>query len=133
MNRAIAWFAENHVAANLLMALLVVGGLFTLPHIKQEVFPEIDLPVISVTVAYPGAAPEEVERAICVRIEEQLQGLQGIKRLHSTAREGSGTVSVELSAGEDVRKRADEIRSRVDSIDSFPSEARRPVVRQADA
>ena len=132
MNRIIAWFAANHVAANLLMALLVAGGLLTLPNIKQEVFPELALPVISVNVAYPGASPAEVEQAICVRIEEVLQGLQGIKRLHARANEGRGSVSVELLAGEDPRTRMDEIRSRVEAIETFPSEVERPIIKQAD-
>jgi multidrug efflux pump subunit AcrB len=112
VNAAVAWFAKNHVAANLLMALLVVGGLFTVPQIKQEIFPEISLPVVSVSVAYPGASPEEVEQAICVRIEHELRGLQGVKHIHSNASEGSGSVSVELLAGEDVRRRIDDIRTR---------------------
>ena len=132
MNRAIAWFATNHVAANLLMLLLIAGGLLTLPRIRQEVFPELTLPVITVSVDYPGASPAEVEDAICVRIEEVLQGLQGIKRIHATANEGNGSVSVELLAGEDAGVRRDEIRSRVDRIETFPDEAKRPVVRQAD-
>lgn len=132
MNRAIAWFASNHVAANLLMAVLVVGGLLSLPGIKQEIFPELDLDVVSVRVDYPGATPEEVEEAICVRIEEQLQGLQGVKRIRSTASEGYGSVSVELLAGEDVRRRLGEIRTRVDGIDTFPDNAEKPVVEQAD-
>jgi multidrug efflux pump subunit AcrB len=132
VNRAIAWFAENHVAANLLMALLVLGGLFTVPRIKQEIFPEIDLPVVTIDTAYPGAAPREVEEAICVRIEEELQGLQGLKRVRSTASEGHGSVAVELLAGEDVRRRVDEIRIRVDGITTFPEDAEPPVIRQAD-
>ncbi len=132
MNRAIAWFASNHVAANLLMALLVAGGLLTLPSIKQEVFPELALPVISVSAAYPGASPTEVEEAVCLRIEEALQGLQGIKRMHANANEGSGSVSIELMAGEDARLRLDQVRSRVDGIETFPEEVKRPVVTQAD-
>ncbi|MCZ6463112.1 MAG: efflux RND transporter permease subunit, partial [Proteobacteria bacterium] len=132
MNGAIAWFARNHVAANLLMGLLVVGGLLSLPMIKREVFPQLNLDVVTVSVAYPGAAPAEVEAAICVRIEEQLQGLQGIKRIRSTASEGHGRVSVELLAGADVRRRVDEIRTRVDGIDTFPANAEKPVVKQAD-
>jgi len=132
VNRVIAWFAENHVAANLFMALLLLGGAVSLPGIKQEIFPEINLDVITVTVDYPGAAPEEVEQGICVRVEETLQGIQGVKRLTSSASESRGIVSVELLAGEDVRRRMDEIRSRVDAIDSFPEQARRPEVRQAD-
>ena len=132
MNRAIAWFAENHVAANLLMALTVVGGLLTLPGIRQEIFPELDLPAIVVSVAYPGASPSEVEEAICVRIEEELQGLQGIKSLHSAAEENGGSVVAELLAGEDSRRRMDEIRARVDAIDTLPEEAEKPIVKQID-
>jgi len=132
VRRTIAWFVENHVAANLLMALLVAGGLLTIPNIKQEVFPEIALPVVTVTVEYPGASPREVEEAICVRIEEELQGLPGIKRIRSNAAEGVGSVSAELLSGEDVRRRLDEIRSRVDGIDTFPDAARSPTILQAD-
>jgi len=132
VNRAIAWFAENHVAANLLMMLLVVGGLLAIPALKQEVFPEINLDVVTVSVVYPGAAPVEIEEGICIRIEEELQGLQGIKRISSTAAEGVCLVSIELLAGEDVRRRLDEIRSRVDGIETFPEEAEKPVIAQAD-
>ncbi len=84
MNGAIDWFARNHVAANLLMFLLILGGLGSLPSIKREIFPEISIEVIVVSVEYPGASPAEVEEAICVRIEEELQGLQGVKRMRST-------------------------------------------------
>ena len=132
MNRAIVWFATNHVAANLLMALVIAGGLLTLPQIKQEVFPEISLPVIRVSAEYPGASPAEVEQAVCVRIEQALQGVQGVKRIHAAASEGRGSVSVELMAGEDARARLDQIRSRVDAIETFPDEVKRPVVTQAD-
>jgi multidrug efflux pump subunit AcrB len=131
VNRAIAWFAGNHVAANLLMMLLAVGGLLSIPTIKQEVFPELSLDVVTVSVVYPGAAPMEIEEGICIRIEEELQGLQGVKRISSTAAEGVCLVSVELLAGEDVRRRLDEIRGRVDGIDSFPEEAEKPVIVQA--
>ena len=129
---AIAWFARNHVAANLVMFLLLIAGAVALPVIKQEIFPGISLDVISISVDYPGASPAEVEAAICVRIEEELQGLQGIKRIRSTASEGHGNVVVELLAGEDVRRRMDEIRNRVDRIESFPEDARSPQVTQAD-
>lgn len=132
MIKIIAWFAENHVAANLLMALLVVGGLMTLPVIKQEVFPEIQLPVLSISVDYPGASPKEVEAAICIRIEQALQGLQGVKSMRSTASEGHGSISVELFAGEDVRRRMDEIQARIDALETLPEEAKKPLVQQAD-
>ena len=132
MNRAIAWFAENHVAANVAMALVLVAGAMTLPTIKQEVLPGIELPIVVVSVDYPGASPEEVEQAICIRIEEELNGLQGVRRIASTAREGQGTVRVELLAGEDVTLRLGDIRTRVDRIDTFPEAARAPVIRKAE-
>ena len=132
MNRAIAWFAENHVAANLLMALLVATGLLTIPSLRQEMIPEISLDIVQVDVAYPGASPAEVEEAICIRVEEELQGLPGIKRMRSTASEGMGSVTIELLAGEDVGRRLADVRARVDAIDGFPEEAERPSVRQAE-
>jgi multidrug efflux pump subunit AcrB len=132
VNRAIAWFAGNPVAANLLMMLLVVGGVLSVLTIKQELMPELSLDAVTVRVVYPGAAPEEIEEGICIRIEEELQGLQGIKQIRSTAAEGVCLVSVNLVAGEDVRRRLDEIQSRVDGIDSFPEEAEKPAVLQAE-
>ncbi|MBW2273998.1 MAG: efflux RND transporter permease subunit [Deltaproteobacteria bacterium] len=130
MNRAIAWFAENHVAANLLMLLIIMAGLMSSIGLRQELLPEIELDIVSVTVVYPGASPGEVEEAICLRIEEELQGLQGIKRITSVAAEGAGSVTVELLAGEDLRARLDEIRGRVDAIDTFPDEAEQPLVNE---
>ncbi len=132
MNGAIGWFARNSVAANVLMALLVVGGLFTVPTIRQEVFPSIELDIITVSVAYPGASPKEIEDAICIRIEQALRGIQGAKRIRSSASEGRGTVIVELLAGEDGERRLNDIRGRVDGIDSFPESAKTPVVRQGE-
>lgn len=130
MNRAMAWFASNGVAANLLLLLIIVGGVLTIPSIRQEVFPEISVDVITVAVPYPGAAPEEIEEGICVRIEEQLNGIDGIDRIHSTAREGVGQVTIELETTADVRRTLDEIKARVDAIDTFPEEAEKPVVQQ---
>ena len=96
MNGAIRWMAENHVAANLLMAVLIIGGLLKGPEITQEVFPEVDLDRIQVTVAYPGAGPEEVEEGIILKLEESLTGLDGIKQPKASANEGSGVVTAEV-------------------------------------
>ena len=127
---AIAWFARNSVAANLLMLSVVAAGLLTLPRIKQEVFPEVDTGVITVSVPYPGAAPEEVEEGIVVRIEEQIQSVEGIDRITSTSTEGVGVVSAEVSESADPRRVLDDIRSQVDAIDSFPEKAEKPIVKE---
>ncbi len=132
MNGLIEWFARNPVAANLLMALLVCGGLLTIPMLGQEMVPDVDLDLVTVTVPYPGASPEEVEQSICLRIEDALTGLPGIKSVRSTASESSGNATVQLLAGEDVSRRLADIRARIDAIDNFPVDAERPIVRQAE-
>ena len=130
MNRAIEWFARNPVAANLLMVFILVSGLLTVFTIKQEVFPEFSLDLIVIDVSYPGAAPEEIEEGVSVRIEEAIQGLDGIKRITSTTSDGMGTVLVDLELGSDPRKVVDDIKSRVDAIETFPEETEKPVIRE---
>jgi multidrug efflux pump subunit AcrB len=128
MKRAIAWFAENHVAANLLMLMLVVGGLAALPAIQQKSFPDIDVEVIQIGVTYLGAAPEEVEEGVCVRIEEEIQGIDGIDTMTSTAAEGACGVSAELTSGYPVDRALSEIKNAVDAITTFPEETEKPIV-----
>jgi multidrug efflux pump subunit AcrB len=130
MNRIIEWFVKNPVAANLIMMLIIAGGILTMSGIKQEVFPEIASDLISISVPYLGAAPEEVEESVCVRIEEEIQSLEGIKRITSRALEGIGSVTVELFPGTDVRKLLDDIKARIDAIDTFPEETEKPIVQE---
>ena len=128
---AISWMAGNSVAANLLMIVLLVGGLLVGIQIKQEVFPEFSIDVVNVTVQYPGASPEEVERGIVLAVEEAIQGLDGVDEIRSTASEGAATISVEAVEGTDVRQLAMDIQAEVDTITSFPDEAETPVVAVA--
>ncbi len=130
MKGMIAWFAENHVAANLLMLFLVLAGAVTAFTMKVEVFPEFSLDMITVTTSYPGASPSEVEEAIVRRIEERVAGLSGIKRIDSTSRESLGTVTIEVMKDWPLKKLLDEVKSEVDSITTFPNEAERPIVRE---
>ena len=126
----IDWFARNSVAANLLMALLVIGGLIASVNVTSEVMPEISLDRIYVEVPYLGAAPEEVEEAVCVRIEEAIYGIDGIKQIVSTASEGMGSVMIELELGADIRRVLDDVKGRVDAIDTFPVETEKPIIRE---
>ncbi len=130
MKRAIAWFAENSVAANLLMVLILGSGMLTISRLRMEIFPEFAADMITVSVPYPGAAPSEVEEAICVRIEEAVQGLEGIRKISSTANENSGIVTIEVVADYDIRRLLDDVKSRIDAIDTFPDEAEEPVVKE---
>lgn len=133
MKGIIAWFAENHVAANLLMIFLIFAGVLTLTTIKLEVFPETSLDRISITTEYPGASPAEVEEAVIRRIEERLAGLAGVKRIDSTAREGLGTIMIEVIKDWDVKALLDEVKAEVDRITTLPDEAEKPVVREVTA
>ena len=130
MKGIVAWFAENHVTANLLMVFLLLAGAVTGLTMKLEVFPETSLDQISISMAYPGASPAEVEEAIVRRIEESVAGLAGIKRIDSVAREGVGTVSIEAMKGWDLKELLDEVKAEVDRIATFPDEAEEPVVRE---
>ncbi|MBD3867939.1 MAG: efflux RND transporter permease subunit, partial [Acidobacteria bacterium] len=130
MNGAIAWFAKNTVAANLLMALIVFAGGFALIGMKQEVFPEFSLDLITIRVPYLGAAPEEVEEGVSIKIEEAIQGLDGIKKITSTASEGFGAVTVQLELGSDTRQVLDDVKARVDAIETFPELTEKPIIAE---
>ena len=126
----IRWFTENGVAANLLAGIVIVAGLFSANTIKLELFPELDLDIVSVAVPYPGAAPEEVESGIIELIEDRIQDVNGIKKINATAAEGYGSLSVEVERGYNATEVADKIKVRVDAIDNFPEEAEEPTVEE---
>ena len=130
MKGMIAWFAGNHVAANLLMIFLLLAGLITGLTMKVEVFPETDLDIIRIQTEYSGASPSEVEEAILRRIEENVAGLAGIKRIDSTAREGWGTVTIEVVKGWDLKKLLEEVKAEVERITTLPDEAEKPEVSE---
>ena len=130
MRGMIDWFARNSVAANLMMAFILVSGALATTNVREESFPEIELDRINVEVPYLGAAPEEVEEAVNVRIEEAIQGIDGIKQIQSTASEGMGSVMIELDLGADARRVVDEVKGNIDAITTFPIETEKPIVRE---
>jgi len=130
VNRAIEWFARNNVAANLLMFGILAAGLLTFPTIKQTVFPDFEIHYVSVTVVYPGASPEDIEKSVTLRIEEELQDVEGIEQMRSSANEGATNILLEIEDGMDLAKVLDEIDMRVNSIDTLPEETEKPIVRE---
>ncbi len=126
----IAYMARNGVAANLLMLFILIGGLFALRSLVQEVFPEISMDRVLVSVAYPGATPDEIEESIILKIEEQIEGVEGLKHVRSTVSEGRGSVVAELNMGEDLNRALDDIKAQVDRIQTFPGGAERPEVSE---
>lgn len=127
------WFAGNHIAANLLMLMLLVTGGITILNSTVEIFPDIDPHTITVTVPYPSSTPDEVEEGINRRIEEAVTGIEGVEKIRSTAAEGAGTVSIELSDGSNDRDVLDDIKSAVEQIQNFPPEdAEAPQISDTD-
>ena len=124
----IAWMTRNRVTPNLLMVVFLVGGLFVALRIKQEVFPEFDLDMVTVRVAYPGSSPEEVEQGIILAIEEVLRGLDGVKEITARAAEGVGMVTVELEENAEDQRVYQDIKQEIDRIITFPEDAEEPDV-----
>jgi multidrug efflux pump subunit AcrB len=125
----IAWFTRNHVAANLLLISIVLGGLFSLSSkLPLEVFPSFVSDRINISVSLRGSTPEDAEKGVTIRIEEALQDLEGIKQISSRSSEGSSQVSVEVDTGYDERELLADIKSRVDAINTFPADAEKPVI-----
>ena len=128
----IAWFAANHVAANLLMLFIIVAGVVSLATIRKQTTPDFQLNTIQVRVAYLGAAPQEVEEGVVVKIEEAIQDVKGIVKLEGRAREGVGSVTAEVSSGTDINEVLSEIKTRVDAISTFPGLTEKPVIFKAE-
>lgn len=126
---AIGFMARNSVVSNLLMLLLLAGGLFTMTKIQKEVFPEFQLDFVEVSVAYPGASPAEVEQGVLQPVEEAVRSVQGIKEIVSEASEGSGEISIELIAGSERMRAFQDIDQAINRIRTFPDDIERPVVR----
>ncbi|MBL4800337.1 MAG: efflux RND transporter permease subunit [Emcibacter sp.] len=130
MSGIMKWFVHNSVAANLLMVMLIFGGLFGLQKVGKESFPSVRPQEIEISMVYLGAGPEEVEERIIIRIEEAVYDLEGVKRIRSTAREGIGFVTIEGIDDYDMQKLLNDVKSRVDSINTFPKLSERPLVFQ---
>ncbi len=119
----LGWMARNHVAANTLMLILVGGGLAAGLMIRQEVFPSYQIDMARFHMSYPGASPEEVEQGIILAVEEQVRGLEVVKRIEAVAQEGSAAVSMELTEGADANRALQDIKNAIDRVSSFPEEA----------
>ncbi len=124
----IAWFASNHVAANLLMLLIIAFGVVSAFTIRKQTTPDFVTNDIVVRVPYLGAAPQEVEEGVVIKIEEAIQDIDGIVEISSTATEGMGTVTAEIATGEDMNEILTEVKTAVDAIATFPGLAEKPVI-----
>ena len=130
MRNLIKWFSRNNVAANFIMALVLLAGISTWLKLKKEIFPETSTNVVSVSIPYPGATPDEVEKGICIPIEEALRDLQGVDIMRSTAANSYGVVYFEVSTDAKVRDVLDDMKTRVDAIDNFAENIESPIYEE---
>ena len=128
----IAWFARNPVAANLLMLIIIFVGLGSAFSLQRSMFPALDINLIFVTAPYPGAAPEEVEQGVILKIEEAINDVDGIKRVESDSFESLGRMVIEPEEGVDLTKLMNDVKSNIDGIAHFPEEAERPIISQPE-
>lgn len=131
MKGPIAWMANNRVASNLLMFTLIVGGILGLGNIRREVFPQFELDMVTIRVPYPGATPEDVEQGILLAIEDVVRGVDGVRRITSTASESVGAVSIEIIDGANSNTVLQDIKNEIDRITSFPEEIEEPIISLA--
>jgi multidrug efflux pump subunit AcrB len=124
----IAFMARNPVAANLAMLFLIVGGVFAVNFITQELFPDVTPDIVTVSVPYPGASPEEVEQGIVLAVEEAVMGIDNVKEVTSSASQNVGTVRVEMFGGGNLEKLLQDVKSQVDRITTFPDDAEDPII-----
>lgn len=120
-------FVRNTVFANILLAIIFMAGTFALFNIVRETFPEMSNDTVTVTVPWPGADPEEVEEGISRKIEEAIEGLEGIKRYETRSQENMGTARIEVLEDYDVDFVKERVRNAIDAISTFPLDAERPV------
>jgi multidrug efflux pump subunit AcrB len=130
MNGLIAWWARNSVAANLVMIGIFVAGTIGFSQMEREMDPQVRFPGLQIQVAWPGAAPQEVEEQIVARIEESLQDLDAIEWIRSTAAEGFGQISILAEQQVDFTQFMNDVKIRLDSISSFPRDIEPPQVQQ---
>ncbi|MXX30369.1 MAG: efflux RND transporter permease subunit, partial [Gammaproteobacteria bacterium] len=126
----IAYMAGNDVAANLFMLLILAAGLVSLSGLERESWPTIHFNQIEVSIAYPGATPEEVEESIIAKVEEQVSSLDDVRAVKSLATPGVASVRLEMKTGTDIPQALDEVDSAVSRIQSFPAGAQRPLITE---
>lgn len=130
MKRILAAFAANTVFANIVLMILFFSGAMATGSMIREIFPQFSLDMISISVPYPGADPEEIEEGISQKIEEALEGVEGIKQYTTRSMENAGTANVEVKEDYDVSDVLDKVRSRIDAISTFPADAEKPITAE---
>lgn len=132
MIKILAAAARNKVFANLLMLFLIIAGVWGTSKMRREMFPEFSFDTVTVTAVYPGAAPAEIERAVTIKVEEAVRGLEGVHKVESTSSESVASVRIEIDSDvADPRDALVDIRNEVGRITSLPEDVDEPTVKLA--
>ncbi len=132
MNNIIRWFTLNPVSANLLMVIILLGGLISLPQVKTQIFPTVNLNAVDISIDYRGATPQAIAQNISLPLENALKDLTGVKNIYSFAVEGNGTTSVFFYSNINIEEKITEIKNRVDSLNSLPIDSERPRISKTN-
>lgn len=128
----IPWFATNPVAANLLLMLVIALGVLQIKNTQKEAFPSMEPDSLTISVEYISGSAQQSEEGIATKIEDQLEGLMGIKTITSTSTGTGVTVTIEKQSEYDLDVLFRDVKTRVDGISTFPTEARNPVIEKAE-
>ena len=126
----VSLFARHANAANLLMVLMIIFGIFALGRINTQFFPTLNIETVGITIDWPGASAEDVERNIIQIVEPEVRFVDGVDRMISYAREGSGTITLEFKPGTDMQKATTDVDTAVKGITNLPEDSENPNVRK---
>ena len=130
VSKFIQHFIKHSILTNWVMIIICIAGIFALSNIKKRTNPKIELQEVNIEVPFPGASATEVEEGIVIKIEEALRGMEGIEKVRSTSSDNNGSVHVEISEGFDMNKAIQDIKNAVNGINSYPTEAEKPIITQ---
>ena len=133
MKKVISYFIKYHVAVNVIIIAFFIFGILGAFSLKSSFFPLTDSENVLITIAYPGASPQEIEEGIVLKIEDNLKGLQGVERVTSTSRENTGSINVEIEKGQDIDFMLLEVKNAVDRVPTFPAEMEPLIVSKLEA
>ncbi len=128
MSKIISYFVRYPIWVTVLMFSVIIFGLISLSQMRFSFFPETEPDTINIQVVYPGASPVEVAEGVIIKIEEQLEGLDGVERVTSNSKENFGSVSIEVKYGANIDKVLTDVKNAVDGINSFPVGAEKPLI-----
>ena len=128
----IGFFVHHRLAGNLVMLVMLLGGVMALTRMNIQFFPTFALDVVSVRVVWSGASAEDVERGITDPLEQRLRSVDGLKKMTSTSAQGVSSITLEFHEGTDPIQAVDDVRQQVDEFNNLPADAEEPQVARVE-